>query len=156
MMKYRSFMEGFKQKKLVFMVHRRYFIVAVTFLILLITVLLFQNNQPIKIEANASQLAFSPDGKFLAAAGRKGVRIWNVSTQKLISTFEETSSEPNQTSATTTIAFSPDGQLLAADGHGGTVNIWRVKDGSLLYTLPGHSAVVKSLAFSPDGTLLAT
>lgn len=55
-----------------------------------------------------------------------------------------------------TIAFSPNGKLLACGTRTGTVLVWTVMDGRLLFTLDAHVDAVAAMAFSPDGTLLAT
>ena len=65
-------------------------------------------------------LAFSPDGRTLAAAGKSGsVHLWDpVSGQELLSL----EGRPCQVNA---LAFSPDGSSLAACWHDGTVRIIR-------------------------------
>lgn len=55
-----------------------------------------------------------------------------------------------------TIAFSPDGKLLACGTRTGTVLVWIVEDGRLLFRLDAHDHTVSAIAFSPDGNLLAT
>ncbi|MCS7300094.1 MAG: hypothetical protein NZ556_00870, partial [Fimbriimonadales bacterium] len=53
----------------------------------------------------------------------------------------------------------PDGSLLAISCYFGTVQIWRVADGTLVRTIQPrlHYAIpYQNVAFSPDGTLMAT
>ena len=57
------------------------------------------------------------------------------------------------TAGITAVAFSPDGSLLASAGN--DVKIWRVSDGSLMFTLP-QSANSRGVVFSPDGRLLVS
>jgi WD40 repeat protein len=45
---------------------------------------------------------------------------------------------------------------LIATASDDTVRIWRVRDGSLLRVLKGHTGAVLDIAFSPDGDLLAS
>lgn len=56
--------------------------------------------------------------------------------------------------AVTALAFSPDGSLLASADFDGSVQVWNVSDGNLLYTLSQETNVY-SMAFSPDGNTLA-
>lgn len=101
-----------------------------------------------KINVLSGQIAFSPDGKFIAAATDKGVEIWSVSDRSLVQTFPDP--------AANIVAWSPDGQYIAANGAGGPVSVWQIKDATLRYKLLGHTAEVESLAFSPDSKLLAS
>ena len=69
-----------------------------------------------------ARLAYSPDGKWLASAGRdRVVRLWNMGTGKGAIAF------PFDAPRINAVAFSPDGKLLAAGGgddKSGEVRVW--------------------------------
>ncbi len=56
----------------------------------------------------------------------------------------------------TSVALSPDGTLLATGGDDHLVNLWRVDDGKLIYTMRNHADWVRVVTFSPDGKILAS
>ena len=77
-------------------------------------------------------VAFSPDGRYLAAAGRGGiVRIWEASTWKHA---RDIRADRRRIRA---VAFSPDGAQLATAGDGRSIRIWNVATGAeqLMLTL---------------------
>ncbi len=63
-------------------------------------------------------VAFTPDGNLLASADDKTLRVWEVSTGKLLHTIEE----QNEVSS---IAFSPDGELMVT-ASAEAVGLWNV------------------------------
>ncbi len=95
-------------------------------------------------------VAFSPDGKRLAACGNKGIRIWGVANR------EAQATGPSQSRFIDCLAFSPDGKLLATGGAEGIVELWDTATGQTFQTFRGHLGSVETLAFGPDGTRLAT
>jgi WD40 repeat protein len=92
-------------------------------------------------------VAFSPDGRTLAAGGSEGsARIWDADTGELRRILAQ--------KQTTALAFSPDGERLACAGDTEAV-LWGPRSGKRLATLAGHCGSIQALAFSPDGELLA-
>jgi WD40 repeat protein/transcriptional regulator with XRE-family HTH domain len=103
------------------------------------------------------QVAFSPDGKLLAAAYGDGyVRLWNPVTGQPAGAPLPADTGPG--GGVFAVAFSPDGKLLATADADGTVRLWNPVTGQPVGApLPADPAgSVIAMAFSPDGTLLAT
>jgi WD40 repeat protein len=104
-------------------------------------------------DVKAAQVAFSPDGTLLAAAGQLNndavVRMWKVATGQLVFT----SRTPGGWMAWC-VAFSPDGKTLAAGLESGEVRLFDVASGWQLATLSAHGGRVRWLGFHPDGRSL--
>jgi len=97
-------------------------------------------------------VAFSPDGKALAAGYAAGVvRLWNVRTGGSSATF--LTKDP-----VGSVAFCPDGKFLASDDTcDGTIRLWDVGAQRAVATLRAVHAPTTDPAvmFSPDGKVLA-
>lgn len=90
-------------------------------------------------------LAFSRDGKEVAVAGAKGIRVYNFETEMVARTIE---------SPATSVAYSPDGKTLASAPLNGVVQLWEAETGKAIKTLTGSAT--SSLSWSADSKLLAT
>ncbi|KAG8792821.1 hypothetical protein FRC12_004764 [Ceratobasidium sp. 428] len=97
-------------------------------------------------------VAFSPDGRWIASAGR-ALHVWDAQTT-------EPAFEPvvdYLESEITSIAFSPDGHRIVLGFTDGTIRIRDAKTGDILPgPLQGHSSWVHSVAFSADGRRIAS
>jgi len=105
----------------------------------------------LKCPGRISAVAFSPDGKSLAAGGSdKAIRVWAVGRTeppwKLVEHEKEV----------LCLAFSPDGKRLASGSLDRRVRIFDVHQPRPVHTLSGHNGGVYAVAFSPDGKLLAS
>jgi WD40 repeat protein len=122
-------------------------------------VLVGADGKPIaKLEGHTNQvrgLAFSPDGKLLAAAGGNPgqfgeIKIWSMADKR------ELLSMRGHRDNIFAVAFSPDGKLLASCSYDRMVMLWDVTTGKEVRTLKDHTDAVFAVAFSPDGKLLAS
>jgi WD40 repeat protein len=108
-------------------------------------------------EPEPTPIAFSPDGKVLAARrDRTRIDLWNAETGRRLHTLVAASYR-----GPTLLAFSPDGRKLLSVGGdfwGGdnVIHLWDVTEGKELLPYPGHGAPVSSVAVSPDGKTVAT
>jgi WD40 repeat protein/mono/diheme cytochrome c family protein len=104
------------------------------------------------------EIAFSPDGKWLATAsgdpGQFGaVKLWlaepNGGGKPVRDLLESTD-------CVFAVAFSPDSKTLAAAGADRAIRLWDVESGKELATIEDHADWIFDLAFSPDGKRLAS
>ncbi len=111
----------------------------------------------LELPAGAPVVAFSPDGRLIAAAGLAGsLRIWAGSgaTPPLLADVAPDGS----TAQAHALRFGPDGTVLAAPGRANEVRRWDVRDPARPAAQPplrGFTSYVNDVAFSPDGDRLA-
>jgi WD40 repeat protein len=99
-------------------------------------------------------VAFSPDGKLIAADYSTIVKVWEVESGKLVWSLVGHSGNVSG------LAFSPDGKRIVSSGGrpsvSGEIKVWNVETGSEMLALKGHRKQINTVAFSPDGQLIAS
>jgi WD40 repeat protein len=93
-------------------------------------------------------VVFSPDGKWLACAADRAIRIWDLEKKLQVKVLE------GHTGGVYSLGLSKDGKLLASGSMDGTARLWDTTTWGEIGALK-HGTNVYSVAFTPDGTRLA-
>lgn len=96
-------------------------------------------------------LAFSPESKIIASAGKdENIKLWDVKEGLEIDTLYGHSSEIKS------IVISPNAETLASsDGHG-LIKFWNLKTRREIRSIKASELPINSLAFSPDSQMLVS
>jgi eukaryotic-like serine/threonine-protein kinase len=99
-----------------------------------------------------SALAFSPDGRWLAAGvgGVDDVHVWDLKSGGNPLVLKGHSNSIDD------LAFSPDGEVLASVSNDRLLKLWRPATGEQVYSIVAHRDGIETVAFSPDGRTIAT
>ena len=71
-----------------------------------------------------NEIAYSPDGKYLAVAASIGVWIYDMETYQEVALLTEFDSGP-----ISSVDFSPDGNTIISGNEDGTVSVWNALTG---------------------------
>lgn len=111
------------------------------------TPLMTMNNEAAKV----NDIAFSPDGRTLAAGSSDHkIRIYELETGTITLLFSGHSASVNS------LEFSPDGQEVVSCANDRSVLLWHGASGEIIAAFTGHADWVTTVAFSPDGTRIAS
>lgn len=95
-------------------------------------------------------IAISSRGQYWAMGSKRGeVRVWREAGHSLHLAWQA------HTDIVMDLAFSPDARTLASTSLDGSVKLWNIESGTLLWTV-WHSNGVIVLAFAPNGRILAS
>jgi WD40 repeat protein/serine/threonine protein kinase len=118
--------------------------------------LTFRPRASLKELDQITDIAFSPDSKTLATAGRDGsVRLWALTGSQPIEVAGHLAHCPKSVRS---VAFSPDGKRLASGGDDLALRLWDLSQSrpDSVPSLPGHTNSVTPVLFSPDGQTLVS
>ena len=102
-----------------------------------------RENWTATISDHVIDLAWSPDGKYIAAASVLGpVTIFEGHRRAVIHAFE------GHEFGTMSIAWRPDGKVLASAGQDGKIRLWDMTSGEATHSLDGGAAWVEHLSWS--------
>jgi WD40 repeat protein len=98
-----------------------------------------------------TDVAYSPDGRLLAAATFTGwIGLWDPITGVQGKTMS------GHRGPIQRIGFSPDGRQLVSGGRDRVIRIWNIPTGTVRVELRGHGSEIWDIAFAPDGHQLAS
>jgi len=108
---------------------------------------------PIALDAQATGVGYSPDGRWLAIAGGRQheVQVWEIASGQ-----PRFTQPPRHRDVIRNVRFSPQGNHLLSFSIDGTARVWDAQTGLPVTPVMKHDRDIYSAAFSPDGTLVMT
>ena len=100
-------------------------------------------------KGTVDQVAFSPDGRYLAVISSIGIWLYDVATSRELALLEHTKEAES-------VAFSPDGTILAYGLRDGLIMFWDIATRRNVATLSGQEHGVYSITYASDGTMFAS
>lgn len=105
---------------------------------------------------SVESLAYSPDGKTLAAGTYGMVQLWEVRSGKELRQLGLPFEDVNKVQYVNAVAFSTDGKILASGCSDGFLRLWDPATGKERKAWRASDDYIKRIALSPDGKLLAS
>src|SRR5262249_5639453 len=99
---------------------------------------------------DSAQVAFSADGRWLAAPEMGGARVWDARRGPPRAATGEAGEQ------VTSVAFSPDGQQLWVTTARGRLSLWQLDPPRRLPTPSQESAAATTVEVRPDGKVVLT
>ncbi len=109
-----------------------------------------EGGEVLTLPIKASAIAFSANGKRIAAAENAAVRMWDTASGTELPPLQTTHGD------TLAVAFDPNGKRIATAGADHTAILWGTDSHARLATLAGHESSVSAVVFSPNGRRVAT
>ena len=116
-----------------------------------------------KLPVPVTALAFSPDGRLLAAAGISGtrpgsfeLRMWRLQDKQVVYEISEPNHRDNGDGAESLafLRFSPNGKLLAHPARNRTVEVYDVDKQAVVHTFP-MGLIPSAVVFDPESKTIA-
>lgn len=111
------------------------------------------------LQVDVNQVAWSPDGRMLAAATSfPNITILDPDNQGIVNlTLTGSATQPGHTKKVNSVAWSADSRLLASGGADNMVYVWDIAKGEAVAgPLKGHFNEVQAVAISHDKAILAS
>jgi len=104
------------------------------------------------IQTEAAQVAFAANGSMIITGEEDGTaRLWDVNTQRLVSTFENSVGASDGVA----VALSPDGSMVATASGQNEIKLWDATSSRQIRMFK-YQGGVRGVVFSPDGRAIAT